>query len=76
MTLAIYTKTKIDSNFLITYIWLYFLITAEVKIHLGSFIVRNLVNDVLNAAESAIPHPTSSQELTAAVTLLDQKYAE
>ncbi|KAJ2920703.1 hypothetical protein H1R20_g16391, partial [Candolleomyces eurysporus] len=76
MTLAIYTKTEIDTNYLITYIQLYFVITAEVKIRLGSFIVCNLVNDVLNVAESAIPCPTSSAELAAAVALLNQKYAK
>ncbi|KAJ2935712.1 hypothetical protein H1R20_g1383, partial [Candolleomyces eurysporus] len=75
MPIAVYTKTKINSNYFITYIRLYFVLTDEVKIHLGSFIVHNLVNDVINAAESAIQCPLSSQELAAAVALLDQKYS-
>ncbi|KAJ2932601.1 hypothetical protein H1R20_g4483, partial [Candolleomyces eurysporus] len=75
MTIAVYTKTKVDSNYLITYVRIYFILSEEVKIRLGSFIVHNLVNDILNAAESAIQCPPSSEELAAAIALLDQKYS-
>ncbi|KAJ2924245.1 hypothetical protein H1R20_g12849, partial [Candolleomyces eurysporus] len=75
MTLAVYTKTKIDSTYLITYIRIYFILSLEVKICLGSFIIRNLINNVLNTAESAILRPPSSVELAATVALLDQKYS-
>ncbi|KAJ2925325.1 hypothetical protein H1R20_g11770, partial [Candolleomyces eurysporus] len=75
MTIAVYTKTKVDSTYLITYVRIYFVLSEDVKIRLGSFIVRNIVNDVLNAADSAIQRPLSSEELTAALALLDQKYS-
>ncbi|KAJ2923687.1 hypothetical protein H1R20_g13409, partial [Candolleomyces eurysporus] len=76
MTLAIYTKTEIDSIYLITYVRIYFVLTKETRIRLGSFIVRNLVGDVINATQSAIQRPASTLELAAALALLDQKYAE
>ncbi|KAJ2935324.1 hypothetical protein H1R20_g1770, partial [Candolleomyces eurysporus] len=75
MTLAVYTKTEIDSHYLITYVRLYFILGPETKIRLGSFIVRNLVGDVINATQGAINRPPSTPELAAALALLDQKYA-
>ncbi|KAJ2924754.1 hypothetical protein H1R20_g12344, partial [Candolleomyces eurysporus] len=76
MTLAIYTKTELDSVYLITYVRLYFVISKEVRIRLGSFIVRNFASDIINATQAAIQRPLSSPELAAALALLDQKYAE
>ncbi|KAJ2924410.1 hypothetical protein H1R20_g12682, partial [Candolleomyces eurysporus] len=76
MTVAIYTKTEIDLNYLIFYIRIYFVLGSETKIHLGSFIVRNLISDVLNAAQIIILCPLSTSELTAALALFNQKYAE
>ncbi|KAJ2923070.1 hypothetical protein H1R20_g14023, partial [Candolleomyces eurysporus] len=76
MTLTVYTKTEINSIYLITYVQLYFILNPETKIRLGSFIVRNLVGDVINAMQSAIQRPPSTPELAAALALLDQKYAE
>ncbi|KAJ2930452.1 hypothetical protein H1R20_g6641, partial [Candolleomyces eurysporus] len=76
MTLAVYTKTEIDSHYLITYVRLYFILAPDAKIRLGSFIVRNLVGDVINATQGAIDRPPSTPELAAALALLDQKYAE
>ena len=75
MTFAIYTKSEIDTNYLVLHIRVYFLLGPEAKIRLGSFIVRNLVSDVLNAAKVAIPRPPSTPELAAALALLDQKYS-
>ncbi|KAJ2927452.1 hypothetical protein H1R20_g9642, partial [Candolleomyces eurysporus] len=72
MTLSIYTKTEIDSIYLITYVRLYFILNAETKIHLGSFIVRNLVSDVIDATQSAIQRLPSTLDLAAALALLDQ----
>ncbi|KAJ2928174.1 hypothetical protein H1R20_g8919, partial [Candolleomyces eurysporus] len=63
MTLAVYTKTEIDSHYLITYVRLYFILAPDAKIRLGSFI-------------GAIDRPPSTPELAAALALLDQKYAE
>ncbi|KAJ2936164.1 hypothetical protein H1R20_g937, partial [Candolleomyces eurysporus] len=63
MTLGVYTKTEIDSIYLITYVQIYFILNAKTKIHLGSFI-------------GAIQRPPSTPELAAVLTFLDQKYAE
>ncbi|KAJ2932473.1 hypothetical protein H1R20_g4594, partial [Candolleomyces eurysporus] len=76
MTLAIYTKTEIDSTYLITYVRLYFVLNKDTRIRLGSFIVRNIVGDVINATQAAIQRPASTPELAAALALLDQKYAD
>ncbi|KAJ2923397.1 hypothetical protein H1R20_g13696, partial [Candolleomyces eurysporus] len=59
MTLAVYTKTEIDSHYLITYVRLYFILAPDAKIRLGSFI-------------GAIDRPPSTPELAAALALLDQ----
>ncbi|KAJ2923957.1 hypothetical protein H1R20_g13131, partial [Candolleomyces eurysporus] len=75
MTLAVYTKTEIDSHYLITYVQLYFILGPDTKICLGTFIVRNLVGDIINATQGAIDRPPSTLELAAALALLDQKYA-
>ncbi|KAJ2927287.1 hypothetical protein H1R20_g9807, partial [Candolleomyces eurysporus] len=76
MTLAIYTKTELDSVYLITYVQIYFVINKEVRIRLGSFIVHNFASDILNATSSAIQRPPSTPELAAALALLDQKHAD
>ncbi|KAJ2935759.1 hypothetical protein H1R20_g1335, partial [Candolleomyces eurysporus] len=59
MTLAIYTKTKIDSNYLITYVQIYFVITSEVKIRLESFIPTSSAE--LVAAVALLDQKYSSQ---------------
>ncbi|KAJ2932099.1 hypothetical protein H1R20_g4986, partial [Candolleomyces eurysporus] len=65
-----------DSIYLIIYVQIYFVLSKETKIHLGSFIVCNLVADIINTTQGAILCPPSSPELTAAIALLNQKYAK
>ncbi|RXW14037.1 hypothetical protein EST38_g11826 [Candolleomyces aberdarensis] len=71
--LEFYTTREITNHFLVTKLDIYFRVDSELKLHIGGFVVRTIINDLLDAARRGIRRPPTSPELGQVLELLDSQ---
>ncbi|RXW17266.1 hypothetical protein EST38_g8579 [Candolleomyces aberdarensis] len=52
--LKFYTTREITNHFLVTKLDIYFRVDSELKLHIGGFVVRTIINNLLDAARRGI----------------------